>query len=102
MSEHYFPSNGTEGMVFMEMNCQFCTKDTQLRGGKTYCSILTNSMLKDPPVKQWIYNDQHVPFCTSFQKVGSIKKQKIRKSEPTLKLGLFESEMINFRKKINP
>ena len=73
--KHYFPSNGTEGMAFQEMNCQLCAKDTQLRGGKTYCTILSGSMINPPPVKQWIYNEDKEPTCTSFKKIGSVKKK---------------------------
>jgi len=92
--KHYFPSNGTEGMVFMEMHCQFCTKDSQLRGGKTYCSILSGSMIKGSPVKQWIHDESGHPTCTSFQRLGTVKKNKIRKSEKTLPI--FPEELTNF------
>ena len=106
--KHYFPSNGTEGMVFMSMWCESCTKDTMLRGGKTYCTILTNSMVKPPPVKQWIYDEENRPICTSFKQSGMIKKRKIRKSEQTIdmfhngkKLTDIETELLGFHAKIN-
>ena len=64
--EYYFPSNGTDGDYFMNEWCVNCRKDTMLRGGQTYCSILTGSMVSDSHrVKQWIYKNG-VPTCTSF------------------------------------
>ena len=91
----------------MSMWCESCTKDTMLRGGKTYCSILTNSMVKPPPVKQWIYDEEGRPICTSFKQIGMIKKRKIRRSETTLNifdddkpLSQFESAMLEFGTKI--
>ena len=102
--KHYFPSNGTDGMVFMEMHCQFCTKDSQLRGGKTYCSILSGSMIKGSPVKQWIYDESGHPTCTSFVRVGSVKRQQ-KKSEKTMQLfpdkpTEFEKQMFDFKTKV--
>lgn len=107
MTKNYYPSNGTEGMGFMETWCQSCTKDTMLRGGKTYCSILSGSMAYDKPVKQWIYDKENRPICTSFKQIGLIKKRKIRKSEKTLdifhngkKLTEFEANLLGFHKTI--
>ena len=54
----YYPSNGTEGMMFIERFCEKCYKYKQ-------CTILTNSMLGKEP-KQWIYDEQDKPTCTSF------------------------------------
>lgn len=107
MSRHYFPSNGSEGMAFMNAWCESCSRDTQLRGGRTYCTILTGSMVRDNQPKQWIYDENNEPTCTSFRKVGSITKPKIRKSEKTLNifdenkpLSLFETELLQFKTEI--
>jgi hypothetical protein len=69
--EPYYPSNGTEGMGFIDVWCLNCIKDTMIRGGKKQCTILTNSFLKYH-VKQWVYKDNR-PICTSFVEIGSVK-----------------------------
>ena len=58
-----------------------------LRGGESYCSILSGSMVNDPPVKQWVYDENDKPICTSFVEVGSKKRQQ-KKSEKTLNIFL--------------
>lgn len=58
-NENYFPSNGTDGMIFMDSNCDQCWKEKR-------CTILTNSMIGKQP-KQWIYDDNGYPTCTSKQ-----------------------------------
>ena len=72
-AELYFPSNGSEGIQFMDTYCQHCIRDTTLRGGNKSCDILDKSMFKEK-LKQWIYKDG-IPTCTSFVKVGSVKKK---------------------------
>ncbi len=101
--KYYFPSNGTEGMSFMSDWCEQCTKDTTLRGGETCCTILTGSMVNDKPVKQWIYDENGKATCTSFRKVGSVVRRKIRKSEKTIdifsdELTPVETKMLQFHK----
>ena len=73
--ELYYPSNGSEGSQFMDTYCQNCTKDTTFRGGDTACLILTKSMI-NTQVRQWIYKDG-IPTCTSFVKVGSVKRKPV-------------------------
>lgn len=38
----YYPSNGTEGMIFMEAFCEKCYKEKQ-------CTILTGAMMGKQP-----------------------------------------------------
>ena len=54
----YMPSNGTEGQIFMEKYCDKCYKEKN-------CNMLLNSMIGKQP-KQWIYDKNNKPTCTSF------------------------------------
>jgi phosphoribosyl 1,2-cyclic phosphodiesterase len=71
----YIPSNGTEGMMFTGKFCDNCSRDTSGRGGKTYCNILTKSLIGIQP-KQWVY-DNEKPVCTSF--VDYIERKQYKK-----------------------
>lgn len=73
MSEHnsYRPSNGTEGMSFIEeycMNCFHCDPNPE---GKKQCEILCASMcfqINEPEYpKEWVYK-QGSPICTKWKK----------------------------------
>lgn len=69
MSDSYYPSNGTEGDVFMSNNCYKCYK--------TYgCTILANSLVGKRP-KQWIHKENHNAICTSFRETKP-KRSKIK------------------------
>lgn len=52
----YRPSNGTEGMIFMDK----------------FCDIISNTMaydINDPEYpKEWIYNEKNEPVCTKWVK----------------------------------
>ena len=78
MSKPYCPSNGTEGMAFMEAHCFKCEHDAKYRRteeGKDGCLILARTMAFDPsdgigPHKypsEWIYEDDGAATCTSFK-----------------------------------
>jgi hypothetical protein len=75
----YYPSNGTEGMIFTDNNCNNCYKMNN-------CSILINSFAGKQP-KQWIYNEENKPFCTSFNSERP-KYKRIYKPKNNLKLSL--------------
>jgi hypothetical protein len=71
----YRPSNGTEGMIFMEEWCDTCAKEN----GDRHCSILGKSMFlfttdKGYP-KELIYNHDGSPVClahrTTWAKTGT-------------------------------
>jgi hypothetical protein len=62
----YRPSNGTEGMMFMERWCSKCSQDTE----ESPCEILTSAMVfgitdKGYP-REWAYDKEGRPFCTAF------------------------------------
>ena len=59
----YQPSNGTEGMMFMERWCDLCTKDNEAE--EIFCDILTQSF--KGKVKEWVFDEQGVPKCTAFE-----------------------------------
>jgi hypothetical protein len=55
---NYLPSNGTDGVWFTQKYCDKCYKESQ-------CTILTNAYCGGQP-KQWIYDENNHPVCTSF------------------------------------
>ena len=61
--ELYQPSNGTEGMMFIERWCDLCTKDDESK--ELICDILANSF--KGKVAAWIFDDSGVPKCTAFE-----------------------------------
>lgn len=63
----YIPSNSDEAIWFTSKFCEVCRKDTGFRkeNGKVFCSILGNA-LSGEKVKQWIYDEESKPVCTSF------------------------------------
>ena len=75
-TKNYFPSNGTEGALFELNNCDNCYK----RSG---CTILRNAYFGVKP-KQWIYDGENKPICTSFQKNRPKAKSKRDPNELTL------------------
>ena len=72
----YYPSNGTEGDQFQSVWCDKCYK-------KNSCSIL-NSSYTGKHVKQWIYDDDMNPTCTSFNANRPAPKHKENNNLPTL------------------
>lgn len=64
MNKPYQPSNGTEGMMFFDEFCDKCVKERR-------CKIIGRTMLYDPGdtkyPKQWVYDDNGYPTCTSFR-----------------------------------
>ncbi|MFA6278444.1 MAG: hypothetical protein WC622_16980 [Pedobacter sp.] len=68
--KRYQPSNGTEGEGFMGEFCDQCMHEkfchTQ-NHDDAQCPILNKSLL-DGDVKEWIYDENDKPTCTSFIK----------------------------------
>ena len=71
----YRPSNGTEGMIFVDKYCSNCIHGKYEHTGDTKdnpCEILTLSYFYDTHEKEypkeWIYNNEGKPTCTSFVK----------------------------------
>jgi len=70
----YRPSNGTEGMIFMEHFCFECIHEkfshTQNQADLK-CEIMTNSMIYDLDEsgypKEWIRNEREEPLCTEWK-----------------------------------
>lgn len=76
MTRPYRPSNGTEGMIFMERFCDRCERDRLWRlEERDPCPILSDTMLYDPgdPAypKEWIEEEGKDGFahprCTAFE-----------------------------------
>lgn len=72
--ESFRPSNGTEGMIFMEHFCEQCIHENynpETDCGKK-CEILTATMVfdqrdKEYP-KEWQYDSEGWPVCTAWVK----------------------------------
>jgi len=65
----YRPSNGTEGMMFIERWCERCVRDNPEK--EEYCDILNRTLmynLSDPEYPtEWIEDDDMNPRCTAFE-----------------------------------
>ena len=70
----YLPSNGTEGMMFMEQFCYKCYKHSR-------CTISLKALC-GYKTKQWIYKEGE-PTCTSFNP-DRPKAKKKQSDLPTL------------------
>lgn len=72
----YRPSNGTEGMIFMEKFCDKCKKNNTGDG----CKILADSLcfeVNEPEYpKEWVYDENNKPTCTSFT-TETVKRKKV-------------------------
>lgn len=68
----YRPSNGTEGMGFIECYCMNCVYENPHPDAKPKCDILSRSFLygiKDEKYpEEWQYNENDQPICTAFKK----------------------------------
>lgn len=72
--EKFQPSNGTEGMIFMEAFCDHCIHEKFCHTGEhgdLQCEILSNTMLygvndKEYP-QEWQYNAEGWPVCTKWK-----------------------------------
>ena len=66
----YQPSNGTEGMIFMEMHCENCIHDHAPT--EKDCEIIVLSMNLDINDKEypseWVYDTNDKPTCTKFKR----------------------------------
>ena len=68
----YCPSNGTEGMMFMETYCFRCQRDAAFQADQGEgCPIISRTMLYsigDPeyPV-EWTHGPDGMPTCTVFE-----------------------------------
>lgn len=85
------PSNGTEGMAFVEHWCERCAHESFMqnpeRGHK--CGILTSSFLEDE-IPEWI-EDENGPRCIKFseRQLGVNKGGGYRRLEKRGQLRLF-------------
>lgn len=63
----YRPSNGTEGMMFMEQHCVGCPNFIENKYGFKGCEILDKTFVYDTDdkeyPKEWVWLD-HRPHCT--------------------------------------
>ena len=67
--DKYYPSNGTEEMMFESQNCNWCYKEKQ-------CTILTGAYMGKEP-KQWVYGEDGKPVCTSLRQDRPKRKKTV-------------------------
>jgi len=70
--EKYRPSNGSEGMMFMERWCAKCQRDAAYRAGTgDSCPIVCNSLIhsidEEGYPAEWQYGDDGQPRCSAFE-----------------------------------
>lgn len=71
----YQPSNGTEGMSFIDFWCGQCERDRSYRDDAgDSCEILGKTFLYKPQddeyPSEWCYGDDGIPKCTAFVPEG--------------------------------
>lgn len=70
--EKYQPSNGTEGMGFIDMYCMNCLHCDPDPRSKKQCTILGATMVfsvdDEEYPEEWTYDDKNEPMCTNWQK----------------------------------
>jgi hypothetical protein len=71
----YRPSNGTEGMIFEDKFCSQCIHEKWMhtqKSGDKQCDIYNDVQLFEfrnvGYPKEWIYDNEDKPTCTSFVK----------------------------------
>jgi hypothetical protein len=66
----YRPSNGTEGMMFMEYFCDRCIYNSEEEG----CEIIMRTMMHDVSEpeypSEWLHDFKGRPQCTQFIENG--------------------------------
>lgn len=75
--ENYYPSNGTEFMQFQTNNCDNCYKEKQ-------CTILRGAIVLGIEPKQWVYDNDGKPICTSLSRHKPSLGTTTKNSYPTL------------------
>jgi len=67
----YRPSNGTEGMIFLDKFCDHCIYDDP--DNEIYCEIIEKTMIFDVDDKgypiEWRYGEDGQPICTKFKQI---------------------------------
>lgn len=67
----YQPTNGTEGMSFIDKFCANCIHEKWMHtpedDNAKKCEVLTNTFVDDD-FSQWFYDDKGSPYCKCFQK----------------------------------
>jgi hypothetical protein len=91
--DSYEPSNGSEGIDFMDQFCAHCVKDKALNGekdpdickGEDYCTIIAASMMfklgTEAYPTEWVYDDEGLPTCTAFEEVKPDQSVKLSACE---------------------
>ena len=86
MSKLYRPSNGTEGLSFMERFCYACERDAKYREtelGEDSCPIASEATLGGG-AKEWSYDAKGEPTCTAFEPEVSEEVRREREERAAL------------------
>lgn len=75
--QRYIPSNGTEGMAFIDAWCTHCAHDRAMCEGepveecddRELCQIIARSMA-DGGAPEWVFGSDGQPRCTEFVEHG--------------------------------
>lgn len=75
--ERYQPSNGTEGMIFIDAWCSHCARDKAMSEGNSVeecddrelCPIIARSMANGG-CEEWVYGSDGQPRCTEYVEQG--------------------------------
>jgi len=76
---NYKPSTGTDGMIFISLWCDKCSKEKR-------CPILLDKEVNgyDSKRTEWIYKD-NTTVCVAFKQIGTPNKKR-KSKEQSLKL----------------
>lgn len=77
MAEPYRPSNGTEGMIFMEGWCDRCAAYNIC---KIWPATMALGINDEGYPKQWVYENDE-PVCTSFKDKSEVERKPYRCKE---------------------
>ena len=82
----YRPSNGTEGLGFMEVWCFECERDRSFMDGTgDGCEIAARVLALKPGEdgypSEWTYNEEGRPVCTAFVEIGKAVPTDIEREE---------------------
>lgn len=75
--KQYQPSNGSEGIWFMDVWCSNCARDNEMNGSipqytggpDDHCKHLGDSFIGDGS-PEWVFDDKGHPICKQFVQFG--------------------------------
>ena len=77
----YRPSNGTEGMIFMDAFCGQCFHD-RCQDCEIVAMTMAYDLTDEEYPKEWVYDNEGWPICTKWQKWDSGAGEEPTEPEP--------------------